>query len=211
MIVLRAKDGPQIGQPIDVPAPGRSIGGRGSRSDINLSGVPAGLDLIVLEIKAGAWHLREVKPRTVLLNGKRLMRVNQISDQDEIRGGDSSDVVSFSKADLIAAIDEDIAQIREGSGSVGTTGLLGRPRSFDDLGIYFASRKSEDEKASGVDAFRTEILDDFFTAWRLEQQNRWDEALLEYESLLQRASDRNLKTTNITLERLEWARANSGT
>lgn len=278
MIVLRAKDGPQIGQPIDVPAPGRSIGGRGSRSDINLSGVPAGLDLIVLEIKAGAWHLREVKPRTVLLNGKRLMRVNQISDQDEItlpglnhgdtirygvevdasaitdvanrksdkkkkeeasafklspammigggvylailigaglffalRGGDSSDVVPFSKADLIAAIDEDIAQIREGSGSVGTTGLLGRPRSFDDLGIYFASRKSEDEKASGVDAFRTEILDDFFTAWRLEQQNRWDEALLEYESLLQRASDRNLKTTNITLERLEWARANSGT
>jgi len=88
---------------------------------------------------------------------------------------------------------------------------LGRPRSFDDLAIYFASSKSAEEKTAGVSAFRDEILADFFTAWRLEKQDRWDEALVQYESLLRRASDRNLKTTDITLERLELARANSGT
>lgn len=277
MIVLRAKDGPQIGQPIDVPIPGRSVGGRGSRSDINLSGVPAGLDLIVLEIKSGAWHLREVKPRTVLLNGKRLMRVNPVSDEDEITlpglnpgevirygveldasamkvvpeksatkkkagggfklspammigGGvyglvliaaglffalgpdEAGEAPIFSKADLVAAIDEDISLIRDGSSKAGrSAGLLGRPRSFDDLAIYFASSKSAEEKTAGVSAFRDEILADFFTAWRLEKQDRWDEALVQYESLLRRASDRNLKTTDITLERLELARANSGT
>lgn len=84
MIVLTPRDGPQIGQTIEIRPPRRRLGGRGSQADTVLSGVPPGLDLAVLEMRDGAWLLMETEPRTLLLNGRRLKRHNALKTGDEI-------------------------------------------------------------------------------------------------------------------------------
>ena len=85
LLTLLVKDGPQIGQEISVPSEKLSLGGKGSGSEIELSGTPHGVQLAELKVMSGKWVIAEYMPKTILLNGRALKRKNFLKSGDEIR------------------------------------------------------------------------------------------------------------------------------
>ena len=85
ILTLQVKDGPQIGQEINVPSDKTSLGGKGSGSEIELSGIPHGVQFAELKVVSGKWTIAEFQPRSILLNGRQLKRKNILKSGDEIQ------------------------------------------------------------------------------------------------------------------------------
>jgi cbb3-type cytochrome oxidase subunit 3 len=85
LLTLLVKDGPQIGQEVPVTSDKTSLGGKGSGAEIELSGIPHGVQLAELKVMSGKWIITEYEPRSILLNGRQLKRKNLLKSGDEIR------------------------------------------------------------------------------------------------------------------------------
>lgn len=85
LLTLQVKDGPQIGQEINVSSDKTSLGGKGSGSEIELSGIPHGVQFAELKVISGKWTIAEYQPRSILLNGRQLKRKNMLKTGDEIQ------------------------------------------------------------------------------------------------------------------------------
>ncbi len=85
LLTLQVKDGPQIGQEINVASDKTSLGGKGSGSEIELSGIPHGVQFAELKVVSGKWTIAEFQPRSILLNGRQLKRKNLLKSGDEIQ------------------------------------------------------------------------------------------------------------------------------
>lgn len=84
LLKFQVKDGPQIGQEIEVEEDKTSIGGKGSGSDIEFSGVPHGVQFAEVRLMSGKWAISELVPKSILLNGRSLKRKNFIKSGDVI-------------------------------------------------------------------------------------------------------------------------------
>jgi len=81
---LEILDGAQIGETVNVPGDKCSVGGKGSGSVLELSGLPYGIKLIDLVDAGRHWNVIEFEPGTVRLNGRQLKRRNKLGQGDEI-------------------------------------------------------------------------------------------------------------------------------
>jgi hypothetical protein len=86
LLKFQVKDGPQIGQEVEVNEDKTSIGGKGSSSDLEFSGIPHGVQFAQIRLMSGKWTIAELIPKSILLNGRPLKRKNFIK---------SGDVISF--------------------------------------------------------------------------------------------------------------------
>ena len=121
-----------------------------------------------------------------------------------------SDQVSdgpFDISQVKLALDKDIEELSSQTYEGAKLVVLGDGASdFSELRRLLGSTTDPITIKNYSDTFKSKVTRLFSDAWRLEQQERYDEAADSYQSIVNIMVDRNLKTTNIALQRLATLR-----
>lgn len=109
--------------------------------------------------------------------------------------------------DVNAALQADIDAAVERTPRAAADVLLDEtPATYRDLAIFLGSTAPETRKTEMSRAYRDGIVAMFSDAWRLERQGRSDEAADLYQQIARMMGDRDLRTTDLALRRLNAIR-----
>lgn len=113
----------------------------------------------------------------------------------------------FDITQVRVALDKDIEALSSQTYDGERVVILGNGAAdFTDLRRLLGSTTDPISIKNYSEEFKIKVTRMFSDAWRYEQQERWDEAAEKYQTIMNVMVDRNLKTTDIALQRLATLR-----